>query len=140
MAIEHHPKIGTVLVCDFQPGFREPEMVKRHPVIVVSPRLRKRDGLCTVVPLSTTPPNDVMPYHYKIIFAPPLPAPYHAAEQWVKADMLATVGFHRLHFLHAPKTKGERRRRNVVPVISAANLDAVHLCIRHALGMEKTSR
>jgi mRNA interferase MazF len=136
MAIEHHPKIGTVLRCDFEPGFRAPEMVKRRPVIVVSPRLRKRDGLCTVVPLSTTTPNELMPYHYKIKFDPPLPAPYEAPEQWVKADMLATVAFHRLKFLQGPKPKERQgKRKNIIHVISQADLEAVQRCMLHALGI-----
>jgi len=31
MAIAAHPKIGTILHCDFNAGFKEPEMVKRRP-------------------------------------------------------------------------------------------------------------
>jgi uncharacterized protein YifN (PemK superfamily) len=56
MAIHFHPQRGTIVVCDFR-GFEAPEMQKRRPVVVVSPRLRHRDNLCTVVPLSTTAPR-----------------------------------------------------------------------------------
>lgn len=123
-----------MLRCDYEPGFVAPEMVKRRPVIVVSPRLRNRDGLCTVVPLSTTAPPRVMPYHYKILFDPPLPYPYDAREHWVKADMLATVGFHRLLFLQMARDQ-YGKRKNDVRIISSADLEAIRLCILSALGI-----
>jgi len=52
MSIPYHPEQGTILICDFK-GFIDPEMVKRRPVVVVSPRLRQRGKLCAVVPLGT---------------------------------------------------------------------------------------
>lgn len=134
MAIKIHPVIGTVLRCDYEPGFRRPEMVKRRPVIVISPRLRRRDGLCTVVPLSGTPPNREMPYHCTIAFNPLLPAPYDDLEHWVKADMLATVGFHRLSPLFMGKDQyGKRKYDN--RVISRGDLERIRTCVLHALGM-----
>ena len=63
MAIREHPPTGSILMCDFNAGFREPEMVKRRPVVVISPKIRARPGLCTVVALSTTVPAPVMDYH-----------------------------------------------------------------------------
>jgi mRNA interferase MazF len=50
MSLPYHPKQGTIVICDFK-GFVSPEMVKRRPAVIVSPRLRKREGLCTIVPL-----------------------------------------------------------------------------------------
>jgi len=135
MALQIHPQAGAVLVCDFEPGFRAPEMVKRRPVIVVSPRLRRRDGLCTVVPLSTTPPDEELAYHHRIEFTPPLPAPYDAPAHWVKADMIYTVGFHRLYPLRRGKTEIGRRQYDN-RVIAAAELAAIRRCILHALGMQ----
>lgn len=132
--IKIHPHIGTVLRCDYEPGFKPPEMVKRRPVIVVSPRLRQRDGLCTVVPLSGSDPAKVMPYHCKIEFDPPLPPPYDDGTHWVKADMIATVGFHRLYPLFMEKDQyGKRKYDN--RVISKEKLEEIHACIRLALGM-----
>ena len=74
-------------------------MVKTRPVLVVSPRLRRRDNLCTVVPLSTTPPQNQQNYHCRLVLARPLPSPWNAPEHWVKADMMATVAFHRLDLI-----------------------------------------
>lgn len=74
MSLSYHPQTGTIVICDFH-GFIEPEMSKRRPVIVVSPRYRNSYKLCTIVPLSTTEPNPIMEYHYKIRFHHPLPVP-----------------------------------------------------------------
>jgi len=63
MAIKYHPEIGTIVICDFK-GFVKPEMIKRRPAVIISPRIRYRDKLCPIVPLSTTPPNPIMAYHY----------------------------------------------------------------------------
>ncbi|QQG36900.1 MAG: type II toxin-antitoxin system PemK/MazF family toxin [Micavibrio aeruginosavorus] len=49
MSIAEHPNKGSILLCDFNHGFVAPEMVKRRPVIVISPKIHGRVGLCTVV-------------------------------------------------------------------------------------------
>jgi len=51
MALKYHPDPGDILICNFAVGFKEPEMVKSRPCVVLSPRLRRRSGLCTVVSL-----------------------------------------------------------------------------------------
>lgn len=89
MAIREHPKIGSILMCDFDTGFVPPEMVKRRPVVVVSPKIAARPGLCTVVPLSTTPPDPVQQFHCQIDLPDQLPAWLDRAGVWVKADMMA---------------------------------------------------
>jgi len=109
-------------------------MLKKRAVIVISPRLRKRDGLCAVVPLSTTAPDREMPYHHKIRFDPLLPIPYEAAEHWLKGDMVNTVGFHRLSPLHNGRDQSGRRRY-VYPKLSNADLEIVKACVRAGLGI-----
>ena len=42
MAITFHPKPGQILMCDFTYGFREPEMIKNRPVIVLTPSMAGR--------------------------------------------------------------------------------------------------
>jgi uncharacterized protein YifN (PemK superfamily) len=130
--IKFHPEIGTILICDFD-GFIEPEMVKRRPVIVISPRFKNRNGLCTIVPLSTTLPKPVMPYHYKLKLDEPLPAPFDSPFQWVKADMVATVCFTRLFF---PKEKdAEGKRENLYRTIEAIDLRNIRACVLHAISL-----
>ncbi|QJE74113.1 type II toxin-antitoxin system PemK/MazF family toxin [Aerophototrophica crusticola] len=134
MAIREHPKVGTILICDFDQGFKEPEMVKRRPVIVVSPKISTRPGLCTVVALSTTEPRPKMPFHCEIDLDPPLPPPWGDTTRWVKGDMVCAVGFHRLDFIMLGKDmKGVRQYR--YETITAADLRRVRGCILNALGL-----
>lgn len=93
MAIPFRPKPGAVLYCDFK-GYIFPEMVKARPVVIVSPAHMSRKDLVTVVPLSTTAPDPVEKYHYKLT-GNPIPGD-GSLEVWAKCDMVATVCFDRL--------------------------------------------
>jgi mRNA interferase MazF len=130
MSISYHPLMGTVIICDFN-GI-EPEMVKRRLSVVVSPRFRNRYGLCTVVPLSTTPPYEMAPYHCKLEFDEPLPYPYNSLVQWVKGDMLATVSFDRL-FLPSDGKDDKGKRKYITKILCDADLRKVRECMLHAL-------
>ena len=132
MAIHFHPEIGTIVVCDFT-GFVSPEMTKRRPAIVISPRFRDRGELCTVVPLSTTPPPVVMPYHYQIKIEPALYEPYNHDVHWVKADMVYSVSFARLYL---PNRKDEQGKRIYdIRVIKNEDLIAIQKCVLHGIGL-----
>lgn len=133
MAIQIHPEQGSIVICDFA-GFVAPEMIKRRPAVVISPRLRRRDGLCTVVPLSTTPPNPVCPYHFKLHVTPVLPAPYNADFHWVKADMVYTVSFQRLYLPFDGKDSSGKRKYDV-RIIDKADLLKIQECMLHGLGL-----
>src|SRR4051812_15983188 len=92
--LQFHPHAGTLLMCDFQ-GVIEPEMTKRRPVIIVTPRLPYRGHLATIVPTSTTAPMHAQPFHVR------LSRNYHPLEPadlpvWAKCDMLCSVSFQRL--------------------------------------------
>ena len=95
MSINFHPNPGTMLVCDFH-GMTAPEIVKTRPIIVISPRLRRGNGLCTVVPLSTTPPKFVMPWHCRLMFEGPLAPNWRECIMWAKCDLLYSMRFERL--------------------------------------------
>lgn len=133
MSLPYHPEQGTIVICDFK-GSIDPEMNKRRPAIVVSPRLRQRGRLCAIVPLSTTPPSQIMPYHYKLHVEPVLPEPYNARFHWVKADMIYTVSFDRLSLPFNGKDAGGKRNYDV-RVIDKADLIKVQECILHGLGL-----
>ncbi len=114
MTVVSHPVPGTIVRVDLSKGFQVPEMVKRRPAIVLSPPIPGRSFLCTVVPLSTTAPNPILPHHMQITLNPALPAPYANPNMWVKGDIVLTVAFHRLRLLfsgwHAGRcAKPERR-------------------------------
>ncbi|MEM7694665.1 MAG: type II toxin-antitoxin system PemK/MazF family toxin [Pseudomonadota bacterium] len=90
MPIRFAPKVGQILVCDYSlGGFRPPEMTKKRPVIVVSPAIKQRGRVATVVPLSTTPPQRPLPFVVALSFDPPLSPRFNAATSWAKCDMIA---------------------------------------------------
>ncbi len=64
MALTFQPRPGTVVMCDFA-GYVVPEMVKVRPVVVIA-RNRKNRHLVTVVPLSTTVPNNMEDHHHQL--------------------------------------------------------------------------
>jgi uncharacterized protein YifN (PemK superfamily) len=133
MAIQFPVAPGTILLCDYGTGFQVPEMVKRRPAVVVSPRLPHRDGLCTVVPLSGSPPDRDLPYQCKVALPAALPTPFEAAIWWAKADMLATVGFRRLDMFRTARDH-TGRRKYLQPKISAEDLMRIRTCIVFAVG------
>ncbi len=97
MPLRYPPKLGQLLLCDFDKGgFMPPEMVKRRPAVVVSPRLRSRQLITTVVPLSTTPPDPPEPFVVELKFDEPLAKRFRATTMWAKCDMIAAVSLARL--------------------------------------------
>ncbi|MCC7305056.1 MAG: type II toxin-antitoxin system PemK/MazF family toxin [Alphaproteobacteria bacterium] len=134
MPLQFHPEPGTILVCDFSTGFLPPEMVKRRPVVVISPRLRRRDNLCTVVPLSTSEPQHIMPYHHQLEFSPLLPDPWSSPKMWVKCDMISTVSFSRLNLIRNKRVRGQGRTYLKVRVPDA-DFEQIKQAVLHGLGI-----
>lgn len=136
MPIQFDVRPGTVLLCDYGlGGFRAPEMVKRRPAIVISPRLRHRDGLCAVVPLSGSSPERDLPYIVRIELPEPLPEPFEQTVWWVKCDMVATVGFSRLDQFRAPGGRQpDGKRRYIQPKTPLADFARVRDGILAGLG------
>jgi mRNA interferase MazF len=135
MPIKYPVARGTVVLCDYSAGFRPPEMVKRRPAVVISPRLPHRDGLCTVVPLSGSPPAHEVAYQCRIELAEELPPPFAQRVWWAKADMLATVGYGRLDLFRTGRDQESGRRRYVHPRVSEGDLKRVLECVINALGL-----
>ena len=127
MPIQYAPKNGTILLCDFT-GI-DPEMQKRRPVVLVSSVSR---GLCLVVPLSTTPPKNIMPWHYLFRLPEALPGNYTEATCWAKCDMVAAVSFVRLNLMVKGKDKSGKRIYQLT-VISVDDLEAIRAGVRNAL-------
>ncbi len=86
------------------------------------------------MPLSTTSPGKVMPYHHKLIIDPVLPEPYNAPFHWAKADMLYTVSFARL-FLVSNGKDNQGRRLYIVRVIEREDFIKIQECVLHGLGL-----
>jgi mRNA interferase MazF len=137
--IHDHPAPGTILVCNFDGTFKEPEMVKRRCVIVLSPRIRARVRLCTVVCLSSTPPDQEQQYHCQIDIRPKLPTPWASDGIWVKGDMIYSIGFHRLDLIRLGKsTQGKRIYR--MDTISEEQMKQVKCCVLNGLGLSTLTK
>jgi mRNA interferase MazF len=135
MGINFPVGVGTILLCDYsRGGFQPPEMVKRRPAIVISPRLPHRDGLCTVVPISADQPDNEVDYVVRLEFDPPFPEPFSYKVAWAKCDMLATVGFARLDLFHTGRDQ-YGKRRYLHPKLSEVDLQRVRTGILHAIGV-----
>jgi mRNA interferase MazF len=135
MALRFAPKMGTIVTVDFDQGFRPPEMVKRRLAVVISPIIKARGDLVTVVPLSTTAPTLIMPYHCEINIPFVLPAFWGNRPRWVKADMVNAVGFHRVDLLHLGKDASGKRLYQT-EVLPSEILSRIRLCVLRGLGYE----
>jgi mRNA interferase MazF len=134
VAIQFAPRLGTVVTVDFDQGFREPEMVKRRLAVVISPPIKERGRLVTVVPLSTTAPRPVMPYHCKINIPFALPAFWGSCERWVKGDMVNAVSFQRVDLLSLGKDANGKRLYQQ-ETLSHELLRKVQACVLRSLGL-----
>ena len=139
MTIQYHPDRGSILMCDFSHGFSNPEMDKKRPVIVLSPNIRSRQNLCTVVALSTTPPETPRPYHCQINITPPLPAHYESNGLWVKGDMVNAVGFHRLDLIKVGKNK-QGKRLYYLSHLNESTMKQVYTSVLHGMGFSNLTK
>ena len=128
--LPYHPKIGEVLWCDYK-GLVPPEMEKKRLAVVVSPKFLNRPELCTVIPLSTTPPNAIEAYHV-LLDRDPDPMGSGTAV-WAKCDMLMTVSFSRLSAYHQGRINGKRNYISLA--VSPKEMGAIKQSILYALGL-----
>ncbi|PZM11950.1 type II toxin-antitoxin system PemK/MazF family toxin [Rhizobium tubonense] len=135
MALKFPPQLGLVVICDYATGFRPPEMVKERLAIVVSKRLPNRDGLCTVVPLSTSPSRSEIRYQCQTTLPSEAPPPYQGTIKWAKADMLATVAFDRLSLPYTGRDKSTGKRKYLQIVLGAEELKKIRVAMLHALDL-----
>ena len=135
MAITFQPARWSILICDFDTGFKEPEMVKRLLVIVVSEVTKGREGLCTVVPLSATEPEVLRPFHHQMN-PYSLPDSYRNKIMWAKCDMLYAVGLHRLDRVRLGKKKGTSERIYYNGLAILEDIQGVKKGILHGLRMD----
>ena len=132
MPLPFHPRAGQVLVCDFT-GFKEPEMVKVRPVIVISPRLPYRSDIAAIVPISLTAPRHNLPFCYR------LSKNYHPNEDdglpcWAKADLVLNIGTYRLSGFKVGRRKYE------FPQLTAEDLISVRYAVLAGLGLDRIEK
>lgn len=136
MGLKFSPKLGQIIICDYSTGFREPEMVKKRLAVVVSPRLPNRDGLCTVVPLSTSPSRTGIRYQCRIELPFPAPMPYEGAIKWAKCDLIATLSYHRMSLPYTARDHVTGKRNYIQMVLPADEMSRIRHAILNALGLE----
>ena len=137
MALTFRPRPGTLLICDFATGFKPPEMTKKRPVVVISPRRRRvMSQVVTVVPLSTAAPNPVEPFHHRMN-PRSVPVELGTQESWAKCDMLYTVSLERLDRVLVNQGG---RRVFVAPRVQNEDLDAIRQGVVSALGLDTWAR
>lgn len=113
-------------------------MIKRRPCVVLSPPIRARQGFFTIVPLSTTPPTKVMPYHQKIGIPFEMPSRF-SGPSWIKGDMVNAVRFQRVELIRIGTDKRGKRIYQTEQL--AAGLFAiVRSCVLHGLGLLKLTK
>ncbi|PZP57209.1 MAG: hypothetical protein DI586_01050 [Micavibrio aeruginosavorus] len=138
MPIREHPDKGMILNCDFNVGFKVPEMVKERLVVVLSPKINARPNLSTVVALSTTAPEKTMPYHAQLDIRPRLPKGLESDGVWIKGDMVYAVGFHRLNLVRLGTQNG--KRSYYYHTLSDEQMELVHCCVLRAMGLSKLTK
>jgi uncharacterized protein YifN (PemK superfamily) len=138
MALQFHPRTGQVLFCDFSHGFKEPEMVKcKRPVVVLTGSIKGRDNLVTIVPFSTVPPNP--PRDFNLLVDKkrlPKTALFMNNDNWLKGDMIYTVGFHRLDPVLLPgkdPRTGARQYHN--DRFSREFMKEIYACVLNGMGL-----
>lgn len=127
MSLTFFPRARQIFVCDFT-SFKEPEMTKRRPAIVISPKLPYRSQIVTIVPISTTAPRHDLPFVVR------LSRNYHPDEAedlpcWAKCDMVTNLAVERLNAFKVG------RRKYVYPTLIPEDLKAVRDGVIHGLGM-----
>ena len=139
MAIIYHPKPGQILLCDFSPGFKEPEMIKdKRPVIVLTGSIKGRGNLVTIAPLSTVEPKPIQLYHYKMPRpSMPMLGIFQDTDSWLKGDMLYTVGFHRLNLIQLGKKGTDGKRIYFIERLGREQMRQIYQCVLHGLNLSK---
>jgi mRNA interferase MazF len=133
MSILYYPLPGEILLCDYGVDVIPPEMEKRRPVVIVTPRLRRRGELVGVVPLSTTEPDALEDFHCHLELATPLPAPWDSPVMWAKCDMFSVLSRTRLDRFKAGRGGG--KRVFVAGKVSAEQLKAIKAALLCGLGL-----
>lgn len=131
----YYPNQGEVLLCNYGGNVVAPEMDKPRPVVIISPRLRRRGNLVGVVPLSTTAPDVMETFHCQIELAAPLPPPFDSPVMWAKCDMIATVSKDRLDRFKAGRKANGGARLYVAGKLTDSQLRDIKAAVLCGLGL-----
>ena len=138
MAIQYHPRRGSIVTVDFGAGFKNPEMDKTRLAVVLSPEIKSRVKLVTIVPLSLTPPETILPFHKQIDIPFDLPK-WGNQTRWIKGDMVNAVGFHRVSLLRFEKDR-QGIRSYQTSVLDDELFNVVKRCVLHGMGLSTLTK
>ena len=134
------PDRGRIIVVNFDlgGGVILPEMRKsRRPCLVIQNNKLHRGQLVTVIPLSTTAPHRVMPYHHKMDHRSfrgwPMDWGGQDTPRWAKCDYIATISLQRC--VDPYRCLAFERRQYVKVRAIDADIDAVEKAVLWALGI-----
>lgn len=139
MSIREHPLQGSIVTVDYSKGFVVPEMDKLRLAVVISPKIASRPYLATVVPLSLSEPEKVMPYNRTIRIPFELPRSWGDHERWICGDMVNAVGFHRMDLLRLGKDSSGKRIYQMSSLPDDL-LKLVRTCALHGLGLSNLTK
>jgi len=108
-----------------------------RPVIVLTPPIKGRNNLVTVISLSTKEPPTIMPYHYRIPKASmPQLGRFQKCDTWVKGDMIYTAGFHRLDLIKlGTKDRNTGKRLYFKNALGRNQMSDIYKCVLHGLNL-----
>lgn len=138
--MKYVPERGRIVVVDFEMAGAAvpPEMSKRmRPCVVIHNNKLRRGNLVTVVPLSTSEPDNPMPYHHLMSHLSfrgwPMEWGGQGTPRWAKCDYVTTVSLDRCS---DPYRKIPYDKRQYVKVKAAAiDLKAIEMSVLWALGI-----
>lgn len=128
MALNFYPRAGQIFVGDFT-DLKVPEITKKRPVIIISPKLPYRSELAAIVPISTTAPRHSLPFVYKLS-RNYTPWGAETDECWAKCDLVMTISLGRLSAFKVD------RRKYVYPNLTPEDLAAVRRAVLAGLGLD----
>ena len=77
-----------------------------------------------------------MLYHYKLPKASlPLLKNFQIKDTWVKADMIYTVGYHRLNLIQLKTRGADGRRLYYKNTLGRPQMEAIYACMLHGIGL-----
>jgi len=116
-------------------------MVKKRPVIVLSPDLN-RGKLVTVVAASTAVPDPVRPFHYKLPKkSMPMLGNYQKSDTWVKGDMVYTVSFERLNLIAlGQRDPNTGKRLYFQRQLGREQMKEIYTCVLQGMGLSTLSQ
>jgi len=132
MALGYFPSLGEVLKCDFS-GFQPPEMHKGRHVVVISPKTVARGQLVTIVPLSTTEPDPIEKWHFRLTTELPQNVGTGTI-LWAKCDMVFAASFNRLNAFVRDRAITDRRVFKPV-ILSDDEIVAIRKGVLYSLGL-----